>query len=81
MITKFTKIGDSWGLVFDPAILELFKIDADTQFEVTTKDGRLFIRRPSGMRFPTKNSTLRLPKSIENTAQHFRDWPNESKIS
>ena len=51
MITKFTKIGDEWGLIFDPAILELFNIDVNTQFEVTAKDGRLYIR-PIGHEIP-----------------------------
>ncbi|HEV8604356.1 MAG TPA: hypothetical protein VGQ99_03260 [Tepidisphaeraceae bacterium] len=44
MITKLTRIGDSWGLVLHPAILELFKIDKETAFEISTEGDRLLIR-------------------------------------
>ena len=44
MVTNFIKIGDEWALVLHPAILELFNLDADTEFEVTAEHGKLFIR-------------------------------------
>lgn len=47
MITKLTRIGDEWALVLDPAIVELFKIDANGTFELTTNGGRIFIK-PTG---------------------------------
>lgn len=44
MIKTLKPIGNSLGLVIDKAILELLKIDRDTQVEITTDGEGLFIR-------------------------------------
>jgi antitoxin MazE len=44
MIKTLKPIGNSLGLVIDKAILDLLKIDRDTQVEITTDGESLFIR-------------------------------------
>jgi antitoxin MazE len=44
MIAKFTRIGNEWGLVIDPSIIELFQLGPDTVFEVTAEGERIFIK-------------------------------------
>ncbi|MBK9073003.1 MAG: AbrB/MazE/SpoVT family DNA-binding domain-containing protein [Myxococcales bacterium] len=43
MVKTLRQIGNSQGLILDKAILELLKIDMDTQLEVTTDGTRLII--------------------------------------
>jgi antitoxin MazE len=45
MRKKLATIGNSLGFVIDKPILELLKIDRDTEFEVTT-DGRRLVFEP-----------------------------------
>jgi antitoxin component of MazEF toxin-antitoxin module len=47
MKKRLVRHGNSRALVIDKAILELLKIDDDTELEVTT-DGRSLTIRPSG---------------------------------
>jgi antitoxin component of MazEF toxin-antitoxin module len=47
MKKRLVKHGNSRALVIDKAILDLLKIDDDTELEVTT-DGRSLMIRPSG---------------------------------
>jgi antitoxin component of MazEF toxin-antitoxin module len=45
MVKKLSAIGNSLGIVIEKPILELLKIDRDTELEVTT-DGRRLIVEP-----------------------------------
>lgn len=44
MIKKLTKIGNSQGIILDKAILDLLNIKEGSSFEVTTKNGGLFLK-------------------------------------
>lgn len=44
MIKQLTKIGNSQGLILDKAILELLNIEEGASFEITTKNGGLFLK-------------------------------------
>jgi antitoxin component of MazEF toxin-antitoxin module len=44
MIKQFTKIGNSQGLIFDKAILDLLNIKEGASFDITTKNGGLFLK-------------------------------------
>ena len=44
MTKKLIKHGNSWALVIDRAILELLKIEPDTQLELSTNGDVLVIR-------------------------------------
>lgn len=44
MIKQLTKIGNSQGIILDKAILELLNIKDGSSFEVTTKNGGLFLK-------------------------------------
>ena len=46
MIKKLTAIGNSYGLIIERPILELLRIDKETQLEVST-DGEALIIRPT----------------------------------
>jgi antitoxin component of MazEF toxin-antitoxin module len=45
MVKTLTKHGNSYALIIDKPILDLLKIDADTQLEVTT-DGKSLMVSP-----------------------------------
>ena len=45
MIKKLSKHGNSLALVIEKPILDLLKIDADTELEVTTDGERLIVLR------------------------------------
>ncbi len=44
MQKQLTKIGSSLGIIIDKPILDLLKITADTQMEVTTDGDRLILK-------------------------------------
>lgn len=44
MIKHLQKIGNSKGIVIDKPILELLRIDENSAFEVTPKQGGLFLK-------------------------------------
>jgi antitoxin component of MazEF toxin-antitoxin module len=44
MVKMLSRIGNSYGLIIDRAILDLLDIDPDTPLEVTTERGGLFVR-------------------------------------
>jgi antitoxin component of MazEF toxin-antitoxin module len=44
MIKQLTRIGNSQGIILDKAILDLLKIKDGSSFEVTTKNGGLFLK-------------------------------------
>lgn len=44
MVKVLSRIGNSYGLIIDRAILDLLGIDPDTPLEVTTERGGLFVR-------------------------------------
>ncbi len=44
MIKQLTKIGNSQGVILDKAILELLNIKDGSSFEITTKNGGLFLK-------------------------------------
>lgn len=44
MIKQLTKIGNSQGIILDKAILDLLNVQDGASFEVTTKNGGLFLK-------------------------------------
>ncbi|MBU0551602.1 AbrB/MazE/SpoVT family DNA-binding domain-containing protein [Myxococcota bacterium] len=44
MVKNLTTIGNSLGLIIDKPILELLKIDRDTELEISTDGDRLIIQ-------------------------------------
>ncbi len=44
MIKQLTRIGNSQGLIIDKAILDLLSIKEGASFEITTKNGGLFLK-------------------------------------
>lgn len=44
MIKQLTRIGNSQGLILDKAILDLLNIKDGSSFEITTKNGGLFLK-------------------------------------
>lgn len=44
MIKQLTKIGNSQGIILDKPILDILKVEEGGSFEVTTKNGGLFLR-------------------------------------
>lgn len=44
MIKQLTRIGNSQGIILDKAILELLNIKEGASFDVTTKNGGLFLK-------------------------------------
>jgi antitoxin component of MazEF toxin-antitoxin module len=44
MIKQLTKIGNSQGLILDKAILDLLNIKEGSSFEITTRNGGLFLK-------------------------------------
>jgi antitoxin component of MazEF toxin-antitoxin module len=44
MIKQLQKIGNSRGIIIDRAILDLLDVPEDSAFEVTQKNGGLFLR-------------------------------------
>jgi antitoxin component of MazEF toxin-antitoxin module len=50
MVKKLSAIGNSLGLVIEKPILELLKIDRDTDLEISTDGERLIIEPIRGLR-------------------------------
>lgn len=48
MKAKLTAIGDEHGVIIDKKILELLKIEPDTELEISTDAGCLIIERAEG---------------------------------
>jgi antitoxin component of MazEF toxin-antitoxin module len=44
MIKQLTKIGNSQGIILDKAILDLLNIKEGASFEITTKNGGLYLK-------------------------------------
>ncbi len=44
MIKQLTRIGNSQGIILDKAILELLNIKDGASFDVSTKNGGLFLK-------------------------------------
>lgn len=46
MIKKLSKYGNSHALVIDKAILDLLKINNETQLDISTPDGKILVVKP-----------------------------------
>ncbi len=57
MIKKLTKHGNSLALVIEKPILELLKIDADTELEVST-DGKNLVVKPKLARLDPRDAVV-----------------------
>ncbi len=42
MITRLQPVGDEWGVIIDPSILERLGVDENTRFEVKTDGESVF---------------------------------------
>lgn len=62
MIKKLSSIGNSLGIVIEKPILELLKIDRDTELEVTTDGHRLVLE-------PVRKSTKDRKKRVSDIHQ------------
>ena len=68
MIKHLQKIGNSRGIVIDKPILDLLQIDENGAFEMTQKDGGLFLKPLSAGQLYQKLS-FRHRKSLDKLAK------------
>ena len=66
MIKKLTKHGNSWALVIDKPVLELFKIKPETPLEITT-DGRTITVSP----VESKGRRAKFEAALEKTNRRY----------
>ena len=68
MIKRLQKIGNSRGIVIDKPILDLLNLEDNDSFEVTQKEGGLFLKPISAKELYRKIST-RHRKSLDKLAK------------
>jgi antitoxin component of MazEF toxin-antitoxin module len=68
MVKKLTRLGNSYGVVIDRAILDLLKITPDTPLELST-DGDGLVIRP--LRTADRDEALRVGRRI--MTEHARN--------
>jgi len=68
MIKHLQKIGNSRGIVIDKPILDLLQIDKNGAFEMTQKDGGLFLKPLSAEQLYQKLSS-RYRKALDKLAK------------
>lgn len=66
MRKKLSAVGNSFGLVIEKPILELLKIDRDTELEMTT-DGERLIIEPVRSKKTLKASAEKIMKKHDST--------------
>ncbi len=67
MRKKLSAVGNSFGLVIEKPILELLKIDRDTELEMTTDGERLIIEPIRGKKKSLRTSAERIMKKHDAT--------------
>jgi len=67
MVKHLQKVGNSKGIVIDKPILKLLNIDEDASFELTTKNGGLFLR-PINTKEAYSKVSKRHRKSLDKLA-------------
>lgn len=67
MRKKLSAIGNSLGLVIEKPVLELLKIDRDTELEVSTDGSRLIIEPVRGKRARVKEAVTRAMAAHDST--------------
>ncbi|HND85813.1 MAG TPA: AbrB/MazE/SpoVT family DNA-binding domain-containing protein [Pseudobdellovibrionaceae bacterium] len=68
MRKKLSAVGNSYGLVIEKPILELLKIDRDTELEVTTDGSRLIVEPiRSGKKRSLRSSAEKIMKKHDST--------------
>jgi antitoxin MazE len=71
MRKKLSAIGNSFGIVIEKPILELLKIDRDTELEVTT-DGRSLTLKPVDPGAEKKRFDEAAKRALKTHANTFR---------
>lgn len=66
MRKKLSTVGNSLGLVIEKPILELLKINKDTELEITT-DGKKLIIEPIGRRESIESAAKKIMKKYDST--------------
>jgi hypothetical protein len=69
MIKKFQAIGGSLGLVIEKPVAELFGIDRDTAFELTTEGADILKIRI--LRNPVEKRDAKIDEIMKDTKQRF----------
>ncbi|MCB0347520.1 MAG: AbrB/MazE/SpoVT family DNA-binding domain-containing protein [Bdellovibrionales bacterium] len=67
MKKKLSAVGNSYGLVIEKPILELLKIDRDTELEMTTDGERLIIEPIRSGKKSLKSSAEKIMKKHDST--------------
>ncbi len=67
MKKKLSAVGNSYGLVIEKPILELLKIDRDTELEMTTDGERLIIEPIRSGKKSLKASVEKIMKKHDST--------------
>jgi antitoxin MazE len=67
MRKKLSAVGNSFGLVIEKPILELLKIDKDTELEITTDGNRLIIEPVKSKQKRFSESANKIMKKHEAT--------------
>ncbi|MFZ4404674.1 MAG: AbrB/MazE/SpoVT family DNA-binding domain-containing protein [Pseudobdellovibrionaceae bacterium] len=67
MRKKLSAVGNSFGLVIEKPILELLKIDRDTELEITTDGDRLIIEPIRSGKKSLRTSAVKVMKKHDAT--------------
>ena len=67
MRKKLSAVGNSFGLVIEKPILELLKIDRDTELEITTDGNRLIIEPVKERQKRFRETASKILKKHEGT--------------
>ena len=69
MVKKLSAVGNSLGIVIEKPILELLKIDRDTELEVTTDGDRLILQPIRDRRKPVLAASKRVMDAHRETCR------------
>ncbi len=67
MRKKLSAVGNSFGLVIEKPILELLKIDRDTELEMSTDGNRLIIEPIRSVKKSLRSSAEKIMKKHDST--------------
>ncbi len=71
MLKKLSAIGNSYGVVIEKPILDLLKIDRNTELEVTTDGNKLVLEPIRNRRKRIADATSRVMKAHDNTLRRL----------
>ncbi len=71
MVKRLSNIGNSLGIIFDKPVLELLKINKETDLNIST-DGKRLIIEPLSLLEHKKRVSKSLKKIIKNHHETFR---------